>query len=328
MIVSIGHCTRCNKDGHLSNNCKTILCSICYKFGHSSNNCRRLLECKNCLQYGHSIRHCYKELCKRCNFPINLINSQFHVNGVCTNPNYFCRICGYTRSHAFNCCPTNRYVRFPTYSTRREEKENIFRKKLKKQWLYECRKRLKTDIFKYYSANISFEIFKKWDKITKSIIKLKSTNVYSVNKCISFLEKQRTEQINIIFDNICVNKKILEKCTYKIKKLELKVDTIIKKNLEKEKEVTNIINYSNEIVSLLNTQKIDKCMICLSKISLKNVAISKCGHFYCADCMVKTIDKTNKCGYCREHLNKNDYILCDLINKDFEDYYKKFVINK
>ncbi|SVA22711.1 uncharacterized protein METZ01_LOCUS75565, partial [marine metagenome] len=34
MIVSIGHCTRCNKDGHLSNNCKTILCSICYKFGH------------------------------------------------------------------------------------------------------------------------------------------------------------------------------------------------------------------------------------------------------------------------------------------------------
>ena len=80
--------------------------------------------------------------------------------------------------------------------------------------------------------------------------------------------------------------------------------------------------------SLLNTQKIDKCMICLSKISLKNVAISKCGHFYCADCMVKTIDKTNKCGYCREHLNKNDYILCDLINKDFEDYYKKFVINK
>ena len=328
MIVSIGHCTRCNKEGHLSNKCKTILCSICYKFGHSDNKCRRKLECNNCLKFGHDTRYCYKRICTRCNFPINFLNSQFHINNVCTNPNYFCRICGYARSHVFNCCPNNRYIRFPTYSSRRIEKENIFRKKLKKQWLYECRKRLKTDILEYYSADISKEIFKTWDKITKSVIELKYTNVYSLNKCILFFEKKRTEQINTIFDNICLNKQILEKYTCKIKKLELKVNTISETNLEKEKEVTNIINYSNELVSLLNKQKIDKCMICLSKISLKNVAISKCGHFYCSDCIDKTIDKTNKCAYCREQLNKKDYILCDLINKNFEDYYKKFLIKK
>ena len=328
MIVSIGHCTRCNKEGHLSNNCKTILCSICYKFGHSGNNCRRKLECKNCLKFGHNTRYCYKKICRRCNFPINLINSEFHVNNICTNPNFFCRICGYPRSHEFNCCPNNRYVRFPTFFSRREEKEKLFRKKLKRQWFYEYRKRLKKEIFQYYSTDISKEIFKTWDKVTKNIIELKYINVYSLNKCVLFLEEKRTEQINTIFDNICLNKKVLEKYSYRIKKLELKVDTISKKNLEKEKEVINIINYSNELVSSLNAKKIDKCMICLSKIQLRSVAVSKCGHFYCISCIEKTINITNKCGYCREQLSKNDYILCDLINKNFEDNYKKFLIKK
>lgn len=328
MIVSMEYCTRCNKLGHDVSECETILCSICYKLGHSANKCRRKVECKNCLKFGHNTRFCNKNLCIRCNFPINLTNSQFHINNICTNPNYFCRTCGYSRPYTLNCCSNNRDIRFSTYSSRRMEREKKYREKLKNRWLYECRKRFKSDILKNYSCTISKETLNTWDKITKSIIGLKYTNIYSLDKCILFLEKKRTEQINRIFDNISLNKQILNKYTNKIKKLELKIDTLTKTNLEKEKEVINIINYSNELILSLNKQKIDKCMICLSKISLKSVAITKCGHFYCSDCIYKTIDKTNKCAYCREQLTNSDYILCDLINKNFEDCYKTILIKK
>ena len=154
---------------------------------------------------------------------------------------------------------------------------------------------------------------------------MKYYNIYSLNECILFFSKNKTKQINNIFDKISFDKELLNKYDIKIKRLKKKIDELSNKTKQKENEVTNIINYSEKLISLLNEKDIDKCMICLGKIPLNSVAVSKCGHFYCIECIQMTIEKTNKCGYCREELKKNDYILCDIINKNFVNY-KKFII--
>lgn len=320
----VEYCTRCNRSGHLSKKCETVLCQICYKFGHSVDMCRRNLECSNCLMYGHISRECYKNICRKCNFPINYINIRYHVNGNCTNPNFFCRECGYSCSYNHN-CNNGFYARFSPYILRRKSKEKIFREKLKKTWFLENRKRIKRNIKNHYLNYISKDIFIKWDNISRNVSCMKYYNIYSLNECILYLEKNKTEQINNIYDNISFDQKLEKTYILKIQKLNEKINEISNKTKQKEKEVTNIINYSEKLISLLNEKDIDKCMICLGKIPLNSVVVSKCGHFYCIVCIQKTIEKTNKCGYCREKLKKGDYILCDIINKNFVNY-KKFII--
>ena len=53
-------------------------------------------------------------------------------------------------------------------------------------------------------------------------------------------------------------------------------------------------------IALRLLSKDDNCIICLDDLSEDTILVTKCGHFYCKECLAKTISLDNpKCGECR-----------------------------
>ena len=46
----------------------------------------------------------------------------------------------------------------------------------------------------------------------------------------------------------------------------------------------------------------DNCAICLKKMNLVNLTITRCGHLFHSSCMIKTMERYNKCSICRTDL--------------------------
>lgn len=74
-----------------------------------------------------------------------------------------------------------------------------------------------------------------------------------------------------------------------------------------ENNISQIVNNENNILPkhiqtslLINTEL--TCIVCLNDLNNENVAITKCGHNYCKDCLGITLSldkQRQKCGECR-----------------------------
>jgi|UniRef100_A0A6C0CX49 hypothetical protein len=90
-----------------------------------------------------------------------------------------------------------------------------------------------------------------------------------------------------------------------------------KKEKEEEREkMKNTIESLNRINNTENTE----CPVCMESIGKINNCVSKCGHRFCLECLLKSYKKKNSCPLCREPLEENEYDdLPDLIDVD-EDF--------
>jgi len=92
-----------------------------------------------------------------------------------------------------------------------------------------------------------------------------------------------------------------------------------KKEKEEQREkMKNTIESLNRINNSENTE----CPVCMESIGKINNCVSKCGHRFCLECLLKSYKKKNSCPLCRQSLtseeNENDD-LPDLIPVD-EDF--------
>ena len=58
--------------------------------------------------------------------------------------------------------------------------------------------------------------------------------------------------------------------------------------------------------------EINKCGICLETLEKTNVCVTKCGHSFCLECIIKNTNYKNNCPICRREIVKN-------INKEEEE---------
>jgi hypothetical protein len=91
-----------------------------------------------------------------------------------------------------------------------------------------------------------------------------------------------------------------------------------KEKEEERKKMKNTIESLNRINNSENTE----CPVCMESIGKINNCVSKCGHRFCLECILKSYKKKNSCPLCRQSLtseeNENDD-LPDLIPVD-EDF--------
>lgn len=90
-----------------------------------------------------------------------------------------------------------------------------------------------------------------------------------------------------------------------------------KKEKEEEREkMKKTIESLNRINNTENTE----CPVCMESIGNINNCVSKCGHRFCLECLLKSYKKKNSCPLCRENLIEDEYEdLPDLIDVD-EDF--------
>ena len=79
------------------------------------------------------------------------------------------------------------------------------------------------------------------------------------------------------------------------------------------------LDAKNHIVKIYRKKILEQneCAICLEKIDTeKNFVVTKCGHNFHSDCLIKALEKNNKCPMCREQLKENNKKDIDnIINK-------------
>jgi len=115
-----------------------------------------------------------------------------------------------------------------------------------------------------------------------------------------------------------------------------KISKIIDKN-QKELEHSKIFNKNikaklrrftstkrQKTLPLEVDPDIPDCSICRSKDI--HTCITKCGHFYCYECLVNLINVNKKCSQCRIPLNNEDFKIIN-INDNSSYYIKKFKSN-
>lgn len=83
----------------------------------------------------------------------------------------------------------------------------------------------------------------------------------------------------------------------------------------------------------------NECNICFEQMNGKNISITKCGHTFCFDCMIKSLSVNTTCPICRENLildklsfQKNNEIIVeeegyDSSNDLIEDRHIQYISN-
>jgi hypothetical protein len=78
-----------------------------------------------------------------------------------------------------------------------------------------------------------------------------------------------------------------------------------KKEREEEKQkLKDVIDSLNRIEN--NNEQTD-CPVCMESLGKINSCISKCGHKFCLECLLKSYRKKNSCPICRTSLTEEDY---------------------
>jgi len=69
-----------------------------------------------------------------------------------------------------------------------------------------------------------------------------------------------------------------------------------------------------------------ECTICLEKIKINNISLTKCKHIYCRKCLMKTLEISDKCPLCRQKIRKNS--LTFVSNFKYENDTINFIFNR
>ena len=84
-----------------------------------------------------------------------------------------------------------------------------------------------------------------------------------------------------------------------------------KQKLKKTIESLNRIENENEQID---------CPVCMEPLGKLNNCVSKCGHKFCLECLLKSYRKKNNCPMCREELIEDDYDDLPPLISDEDDF--------
>ena len=133
------------------------------------------------------------------------------------------------------------------------------------------------------------------NKMLDQFKKLKWTHVKNKKEGIKFIQDISQNKIININKNINRKKNMLQKINKDIKKCEI--------------DIIKINNYINDKSSIIRQKKLSRCPICMDKINKNSMILTKCGHLYCNECLLKSLSVKSNCPICREKIdNDNDYI--------------------
>ena len=77
-----------------------------------------------------------------------------------------------------------------------------------------------------------------------------------------------------------------------------------------------VVEIMDEIIDNVISKVGENCPICFENLSNnKNKCFTPCGHVFCFECMVKTLNTSNTCPYCRFKINDKP-----INNLDMEEY--------
>ena len=317
-------CFRCEKHGHFTENCISVLCNICFKYNHLTSECIRNIQCMRCYNYGHYTKNCYN--CNRCNYSSHSYDSY----GNCVSNYYKCLRCGERRSMFLNC-----YCNQEEINARHDKyyyKEINKRKYMRKKWINNFKKRLENysldeereGITLYYEMKCQDDIDKTVrlkKQMHKDLFKLDWINIYDKKKVNDILEKYNTKKVEKIFKNIKIlkdnNQRYKKKITFYTNMLNNNDLNIVKN----ENEIKNTLSYTEKIFNeFKKTEQDFQCSICWNKPEHSKTGITKCGHVFCFTCIVKNVKLNGKCAICRTYINFKDIAIID--NSDEMISYK------
>ena len=86
---------------------------------------------------------------------------------------------------------------------------------------------------------------------------------------------------------------------------------------EREKEKEKLKETIDSLNRLGNNNEQTDCPVCMEPIGKINSCVSKCGHKFCLECLLKSYRKKNNCPICRKSLTDEEYDdLPELIDTD------------
>lgn len=199
---------------------------------------------------------------------------------------------------------------------------------------------IEKNIYNSYKEQLKFNGYQK--NISKSIIEtlLKlccSNNLIDIlknNKCKTFDEIQ-----DIILNNIKSEITKIEKIITQNKIETEGIQNLLlinpndhqlkqllgnfKRNLiNKEKELESKkrgLNYLNSIILEFKNKEKWNCSICLSDSDeINNIGITTCGHKFCWDCLLYSVNKRPNCPICKKNLDTNTYFKIENKNESSE----------
>ena len=146
------------------------------------------------------------------------------------------------------------------------------------------------------------------EKIKKDILNNNLKDIGKINNKIIYLNKKKEKNYKII--------KILKKENIEYNYIYTKCVGIDKNITILEKKIY-ILKKKNMYISKLSNNSNIKCPICLNEYK-NDIIVTKCGHYYCKQCIIKLSNYFTKdffCSTCREKLNNNNiYYLDNNIN--------------
>lgn len=92
------------------------------------------------------------------------------------------------------------------------------------------------------------------------------------------------------------------------------------KKKEKEEEKQKLKDTIESLNRIENENHQTDCPICMEPLSKLNNCVSKCGHKFCLECLLKSYRKKNNCPICRKLLIEEDYEDMSPLINDRDDF--------
>ena len=124
------------------------------------------------------------------------------------------------------------------------------------------------DVFSYINKKAR-ESYTHVSLLQKKIVELNNT-IIEIEKNITELKKQKSKNINL-----------KQKC---------------------QNRVQQICTFNDTIIDSLLNKTLSKCSICLGNIDQNCIAITRCGHMFCKNCLSQSLRFNNKCAICRSKI--------------------------
>lgn len=160
--------------------------------------------------------------------------------------------------------------------------------------------------YKIYVTKIGNELdqYKKLSSLLQETVKVNETDIDNLKKLASEKLKEiakekstntelekKNEEINSQYIKIVGELDVLKTCY----------------NTLKNGETAQVQPKEYEILKKENDRYREMIMCNICKINIKNVVINRCYHFFCKECVEKTLNTRNrKCPICRESISQND----------------------
>lgn len=213
-----------------------------------------------------------------------------------------------------------------------EEIGKVYKLKFKRFILDDCFELLEPKN-KYNLANINTKI--KW-------FLTKNTLIYRTDVLINILSNLFKTDIKYIDDNIfnklklfcfrfCYKKKVnIKKIPIKLNNFEKNIYKNYNNKIDKDLflslplNITNFRYIKKNKVKKLNNYDNERCCICLNKLKISDLGVTKCNHFFCYNCIYKNQQYNKECPICR---HKNEYIY-KIVDNNFDNNSNTLLPNK